>query len=144
MPKQHYPNLVPVLFFGFDISLHTLSFLKCFLLFLFRFIFKWVGIIIWLIKYVMTILFHLQHWYFLQEWCPEGAVLTIYCNIILQVYQLKIHQVKWNILWKFNFEEGDNSCWKPVLTNVTAIFLWNETNNLLDKIMYSVYGYKTI
>ena len=28
-----------------------------------------------LIKYVMNILFHLQYWYFLQEWCPGVIVM---------------------------------------------------------------------
>ena len=40
-----------------------------------------------LIKYVMTILFHLQYLYFLQEWCPGDStqnLLQYYNYLLLQ------------------------------------------------------------
>ena len=80
-------HLVPVLFRFWYISLHTLSFFKMFFIILVSILFlnnsgKF------LIKYVMTILFHLQYWYFLQEWCPEGDstqnLLQYYNYLLLQ------------------------------------------------------------
>ena len=72
-------------FFGFDIaiSLHTLSFFKKFFIILVSILFfRNSGK--FLIKYVMTILFHLQYWYFLQEWCPGDSSQ----NLLLIIYLL--------------------------------------------------------
>ena len=73
-------------FFGFDIYPYILfHFLKCFFIILVSILFlKNSGK--FLIKYVMTILFHLQYWYFLQEWFQKEVVIKIDCNIIIICY----------------------------------------------------------